>query len=220
MEKKFLVVVRHGRDNGDALSDEGIRQVRNLRQIIWDHVAAIFGENKVVPLYFCFSDFKRALQTAQKLSSGYCGDIVITNLYLTLRGEIRKPRAILEKVLKIADCYCAQVVVVVAHGEMPAVLAETAHEFVTGEKLLKELPPTSQACGHIVDLSTGKITDICFDSLDEKPAQSVAQKEVQLVSGLRTEGLAKMAAQKFGPPKVSSFDALERAISEDDSIPF
>ena len=242
---QLLVVVRHGHDSGDRLTDGGIEQVRNLRQIIWDHVSAVFGKDqKIKPLYFCFSDYKRALQTAQKLSSGHGGDIIITDLYLTRRHEIHEPERIIEKVMKLADCYGSPVIIIVAHGEMPAVLAETAYWWATAKSFLGQLRPTGQACGHIVDMSTGEITDIRFDSLDEKPKEPVVQKVMRISdppmapvafalrtresiasaeqenNGMRREGIKKMSEQKFGPPAVSSFDALERAIDEEDAVPF
>ncbi|MDP2651645.1 MAG: hypothetical protein Q8O94_00730 [bacterium] len=174
-EEQLFVVIRHGIGSDSALSDGGRATIRRTGDVIDALTKKALGAKKVARILFSFSFFGRAVKSAQELSRDN-EDVVITDLYLTERSEIDEPQRILKKVLKIADCYGAQVIVVVAHGEMPAVLSETANEFVIGEKLPEKLPSPSEACGYIVSMKTGEVTSIGPDSLDEKPKDPVVQE--------------------------------------------
>ena len=203
---KLLVIVRHGDYSGsenDPLSDAGIKQIRNLRKVINAFIEKKFGEKRIARIRLSFSHQERAIQSIQELS--FDGeDIVITNLYLTRRSEVREPRKILEKVMGIANHYGADVVVIVAHGDMPAVVVETAHEFVTGNKL-SALPPVHEACGFITDMTTGEVVPISFDSLEKKkPPQPTVPETGRPVS--KGAPRSDRVFRKGGP--------------EDDDIPF
>lgn len=171
---KLLVIVRHGEYSGgdsSPLSVDGRKQIEGLRKVVNDFVAKTFGEVETTKICFSFSGFPRAIESIQGLRS--CGeDIVVTNLYMTDRSDIREPQKILEKVMGVATHYAADVIIIVAHGEMPAVVAETAHEFVTGKKLGNDLPYVGKGRGFIVNMVTGEVTPIGYDSLEaKKPPQ-------------------------------------------------
>ena len=158
--KRLLVIVRHG-DGSSELSDQGRLQIRNLKKIIETRIAEVFEEEKVRSIYFSFSFLERAFQSAKGLAFG--GDVIVTDLYLTERRGISYPERILEKVLAIADCYCAQVITIVAHGDMPSVIAETAYEYITGKQLSEQLCNVGKACGYVIDMNTGEIVFITHE---------------------------------------------------------
>jgi hypothetical protein len=85
-------------------------------------------------------------------------------LYRTERKEINGAQ-VLHKVLGISGIYDAQIITIVAHGLMPSVVAEAAHEFVTGAKLENQLPYPDNAHGYVVDMHTGDVTAIGPDGL-------------------------------------------------------
>ena len=172
--EQLLVIVRHGDygiGSGDSpLSEIGLKQMQDLERVISARVikeAEATGEKRVTRIVFSFSDLKRVFQSAQALRSLGEYIIVTGGLYLTTRDEIREPQKILEEVMGIAKYWGANVIVIVAHGQMPAVITETAHEFVTGKKL-EQLPNVREACGYITMMSTGEVMPIRWDSLEEE----------------------------------------------------
>ncbi|MFA6519756.1 MAG: hypothetical protein WCT41_02955 [Candidatus Paceibacterota bacterium] len=184
---KLLVIVRHGEYSGgdsSPLSEDGRKQMENLRTVVNAFVTKTFGDSETIRVCFSFSALPRALESIRALRcTGE--DMIVTNLYMTDRDEIRKPHEILDKVLRLADHYNANVIIVVAHGEMPSVVAETAHEFVTREKISGSLPYVGKDRGFIVNMSTGEITHIGHDSLDEKkkPAPVVQETTRPVIRG-------------------------------------
>jgi hypothetical protein len=180
---KFLVIVRHGDYAGsgdDPLSKFGIEQMQKLRKVLYDFVlekAKAFGEERVVPIFFSFSDLKRAIESIQELR--WVGrDIIITSEGDASRSHISEPRKIIDKVLGLTNYYGADVIIIVAHGDMPAVIAETARESATGEKLSKNLDMPGKGRGYIVNLSTGEVIPVGWDSLDEKKPSQPATRYV------------------------------------------
>ena len=181
MRDMLLIIVRHG-DYGSGYGDEplsafGIEQMQGLRKAINSLVAEKakkVGQKEFSSLFFSFSQLKRAIQSAQELHRPGCY-IIITDEDYASRRYIPEPKKILEKVLGFADHCGASVVVIVAHGEMPAVIAETAREFVTQKKFRENLPFVSKGRGFVVNMGTGEVTPIGWDdySPDEKllPAQ-------------------------------------------------
>jgi len=160
MERLF-VIVRHGHDNGQVLSDSGRKQMWSLWKVINATVTEVFA-GEVVTLFLSFSDLDRAFQSVRELRF-YGEDIIVLNLSSGVREGIKEPEKILQRVVGIADYYHAQIIIAVAHGDMPAVIAETAHKFITGETLEK-LPSPDMGCGYIINLGTGEVGTIRFDS--------------------------------------------------------
>lgn len=206
--KKFLVIVRHGSYGGNdhsPLSEMGRKQMQSIKKTIDDFVASAFGNEKAIRICFSFSGFPRAIQSIQELRhSGE--DIVITNLYLTEREDIRNPRKILEKVMGVADYYGAAVTVIVAHGQMPAILAETAHEVVT-QKKHPELPWVGEASGYIINLGTGEVIPI--DSYPPKETKPLLPAEREKGRPVFKGGPTRTAVVRKGGPN-----------DPDDDIPF
>lgn len=210
---KLLVIVRHG-DYGNGYGDEplskfGLEQMQKLRKVINAHItekAQAFGEEMVIPIFFSFSSLSRAVQSIRELR--WAGrDIVITSEGDVNRRDIREPKKILDKVLGLANYYGASVIIIVAHGQMPAVLAETAYQLTTG-KTHAELPYVGNACGYITNMSTGEVTPIGYDSLDEKkPMQPVVQETSRPVI-------------RSGPPRVGGPVRKGGPNDIDDDIPF
>ncbi len=167
---KLLVIVRHGEyGNGEhsSLSESGRKQIESLKRVIDALVAETFGDEKSTRVGICFSRFPRAVESIQGLAMKR-DDIIMTNLYMVERKDIREPHKILEKVMGIGSVCDASVVTIVVHGEMPAVLAETAHEFVTGKKFANELPRVGTGRGFVVNMVTGEVMPIGWDSLEKK----------------------------------------------------
>lgn len=170
---KLLIAVRHGEyelgNNESPLSEKGREQMKSLRRVIDFSVEKTFKGWAPKRIYFSFSEFPRAIQSARLLK--YVGEkIVVTDLYDgASRKEITRPMEILRDVMRFSDYYGAEVIVVVAHARMPAVIAGAAHELVTGERLNHELPYVGVACGFVVDMVTGAVTSVGWNDL---PAES------------------------------------------------
>lgn len=180
---KFLVIVRHGDYNGSddsPLSEMGVKQMKKLKEVITTFVlekAKEARQENVSVISFSFSNLERAIQSIQELHWFGCGDIIITEEGMANRMDIRQPRRILDKVMGLLNYYCADAIMIVAHGEMPAVLTETAYEFVTGTEY-KKLPYVDKACGFITNMSTGEVVPIRFGDLDKKAIpQPVVQED-------------------------------------------
>lgn len=175
---KLLIIVRHGSaDSGEGarLTEMGGKQMDALYDVIDMVVNDIYSE-KTPPkrLLFSFSKLPRAIQSIGELAHPFrYEDIILTDLYRTERKDIREPKLIVEKVLGLSEHYEALVTVIVAHGEMPAVIAETAHEMVTGEKI-KELQYPQNAHGFVVNMTTGVILEIHPKLLEEHEARKKA----------------------------------------------
>ena len=180
---KFLVIVRHadydlGTNFGDQpLSALGIEQIQKLRRVICTALQRIGGKRSEAVLV-SFSDLNWAIQSARKLSRP--GDILIVfnggEEGEGNRRHIREPRKILEKLMGFANHCEASVIIAVAHGDMPSVIAETAHEFVTQKRL--NLPSVDKARGFVVDITTGEVTSIGWDNpLDETTSPQTAVRE-------------------------------------------
>lgn len=179
---KILGIFRHGQygvGDEDPLSKLGVEQMQKLKTVIDAHIkkaANAAGDEDIRLLFFSFSNLKRAVQSIQALRWYGC-DIIITNQGSANRSDISNPNKILKKVLALATYYNATVTICIAHGEMAAVITETAHEFVTGNKLSEHLPYPQKASGFITNLTTGEITPIQYDDLDEKkPPQPAVQE--------------------------------------------
>ena len=214
-EERLFIAIRHGDGSDSSLSDSGRMQIRRTGKVIDALTEKSFGAKEVERILFSFSFFGRAFKSAQELSRA-SEDVVTTDLYLTGRSEIREPLKIFHKVMDIADLYCAEVIIIVAHGDMPSVLAEVVHEFVVGKQLEEELRSPNTACGYIVSIKTGEVTPIRPDSLDEKPKESVAP----VMFALKTRESIALDEQIRAEQREKKLVALERAISEDDSVPF
>lgn len=175
---RHLVIVRHGEygsGNRSSLTEGGLKQMQNLKKAIDGFFEKVFGDKPPKRICFSFSNYPRAVQSIQELVYD-CEDIILTELFMTDRNRIYEPEKIFEKVTDIAQYYGADIVVIVAHGQMPAVLTETAHELATRKKLA-ELPYVGNACGYITNLNTGEVVPIRYDDLDAKPAlQPTAQE--------------------------------------------
>jgi len=169
---KLLIIVRHGLSSSgedSPLSGDGRNQVDALKNVINTITEEVYGKEAMPRrLLFCFSRLMRATESIERLSSSTrYEDTVITNLYLTERSEIREPQKIVEKVLGLINHYGASLAVIVAHGEMPSVIAEAASNLVTGEKI-GELPYPGNAHGFIVNMTTGAILKINPKLLEER----------------------------------------------------
>lgn len=191
---KLLIIVRHGaastNANNAGITEIGCAQMDDLCDVIDTVVNDIYGE-KTPPkrLLFSFSKLPRAIQSIGKLAHpSLYEDIILTDLYLTERKDIREPKKIVEKVLGLSEYYEALVAVIVAHGEMPAVIAETAHEMVTGEKS-EEFPYTQNAHGFVINMTTGATLKIHPNFLEEYEAR----KKVDAAAGNIVASLAPWA---------------------------
>ena len=177
-DTELLMIVRHGdSDSGEnaRLTEAGGKQMDALYGVIDTVINDIYGE-KTPPkrLLFSFSKLPRAIQSIGKLAHPFRNeDIILMDLYCTERKDIIEPQKIVEKVLGLSSYYEALVSVVVAHGEMPAVIAETAHEMVTGKKI-KEFPYPQNAHGFVVNMTTGAILKIHPKFLEEYEAHKKA----------------------------------------------
>lgn len=212
--EKHLVIVRHG-DYGYGYDDEplskfGLEQMKKLREVINIFVekAKVTGE-EIPSVFLSFSSLNRAFQSIRELYwDGYGYEIVVINEGYASRSDIREPQKILDRVMGIANRYNADLIVIVAHGDMPSVIAETAHEFVTGKKLGETLSHPGKACGFIVNMATGEITSIGYDSLDEKkPLHPVVQETSRPVI-------------RGGPPRINGPVKKGGPSDIDDDIPF
>lgn len=216
---KFLVIVRHGdRDYGHdpALNERGIKQIQSLREVIRafaKKAMKVAGDQSSKRVLFSFSDSARAWQSIRGLS-GRDEDIIVTNLFITERRDIQEPVKIVQKVTNLALHYGADVIVIVAHGDMPAVIAEAAHESVTGEKL-DRLPSPREACGYIVNMTTGEVTPIRHDDLEKTkpPVPPVREPTRPVMRGAPHP--KNQVVVKGGPSKIST-----RPLDNDDDIPF
>lgn len=178
MSIRFLIAVRHGSydpSDDNSLSQSGLGQMRKLRLVIAEFLAEKIkpsdGEGEYPPrrVVFSFSDKKRAIESAGLLRDSDKEDIIVTNLHLANRNEIHEPDEILKKVLGLGAHYNASVITIVAHGAMPAVIVETASEFVT-KKEPERLPKVAEASGFIVDMTNGEIAKITPNDLEERMA--------------------------------------------------
>ncbi len=172
---RLLAIFRHG-DTGthddDPLSRFGTDQIQKLSRTISILIlegAEAIGE-KIVPIFFSFSTLKRAVESIQMLRWSRKRDIVITSAGEANRKDIKEPHEILSRVTRLMDCYNANMAVIIAHGEMPAVIAETAHELATGQKLAENLEYPGKAHGFVVNLTTGEVFPLGWNSLESKNA--------------------------------------------------
>ena len=166
---KVLFTVRHGDYGGSSLSplsEVGQKQMDNLNKVVTGLIAKTFGDDKVTRVCFSFSAYPRAIESILKLRMPD-EDIVVSGLYMTDRKEIHNPQEIFDKVKSVADFYDAEVAIVVAHGDMPSVLTEAAYEFAT-DKVSPILPSVGYAQGYAINMSTGNVVPIGWNSLSEE----------------------------------------------------
>lgn len=173
--RKLIAVVRHGDyvGNGDdtcPLSELGWNQIVKVRELIEQHCRSVYSSNRedVTRLTFSFSTAVRALQSATLLRSFRDGDIVITDLFITEREDIESPQKIVEMILSRLNHWGLSVAVIVAHGDMPAVLAETVRNLAKNEEG-KSLPYPEKGEGFIVDVESGevhRITPLAFQKIN------------------------------------------------------
>lgn len=181
MNQKTIIIVRHGEYVGSGgsecqLSEFGKKQMAALRKIIFTYLEQIYGKSKygspdVKRLLFSFSSSKRAIESSTSLSDGE--DMIVTELFLTERSEIKEPLAseIVNMVLSRLRHWGASVAVIVAHGDMPAVFAETVRKMAKTSEKFDQLPYTDKAQGYIVGVETGEVLKLSPDGITslEKP---------------------------------------------------
>jgi hypothetical protein len=173
---QLLVAVRHGAygfDESSSLTQLGRVQMQKLEKVIRNTLLGMF-RGYPRRICFSFSTWPRALESALELLEAG-DDLVVTYLYLTNREEINDPQGILAKLTQVAamPVYQAAAIIVVAHGDMPAVLAETARATVTGDG--SQLPRPSNAAGYVVNLGNGEVVAITPDGLTQLDGTEVAE---------------------------------------------
>lgn len=214
--KTCIAIVRHGDyvgggDFQDPLSEHGRNQMRSVREVITEHFRNIYGTNRdgetnVERLAISFSSAKRALESTAILK--FREDMVVTELYLTERNEIDEPEKIVRKVLALLAYYGANACTIVAHGDMPAVFAETLIKIAGGE--VKSLRSPAKGNGFLVNMATGEV----FMVSPEKPKEEVKQPPVvrKPVPEAPTQRTATQPRRQA--PATPLFDDM------DDDIPF
>lgn len=97
---------------------------------------------------------------------------------------------------------------------MPAVIAETAHEFATGKKLAKELTYPGKGRGYVVNMVTGEVTPIGYDLLEKKePPQPAVQKPPPQAVAVKSSKVLHVATKSVAPKP-------QQPLFNDDDIPF
>lgn len=175
-EKRFVAVLRHGHcDSGDLtrLTPHGISQMESVAGVL--HALLLrqyghngFGDPDCFQLTVGFSYQSRLLQSARILKVE--DPLILYDYGMTERDEIESPELIAIEVRGLLDKFSAQVVVVVAHGDMPPVLAEVLATSAGGTP--GRLEGVSFGCGYLVDLETGEVTTLSPKPEEVKPLQS------------------------------------------------
>lgn len=226
----LLAIVRHGEYEGhgndaDPLSVRGHEQMQKIRNIMDAHALQAFKverPHEVKRLVFSFSSTTRALESTFRLKLAG-DDVIVKDLYLAERYEIGQqgPLDIAENVLGLMDHYQAKLGFIVAHGDMPAVLAETFVKMATGQGW--DLGSPEKGHGFLVDTDTGHVMGLSAEGLRALPAPNPSPKSPlkpmhrvpQSVPAAAAQAAATVQPEKVreGPPG-SLFD------EEDDDIPF
>lgn len=174
--------MRHGDSNGynNSLSELGVSQVNALRKIIVAYLRDIYGHDAGT-LRFSFSSYKRMIESSTLLSKNDygedywdMGDMVVTELFLANRCDIGESRItqIVQMVLSRIEHWGASIAIIVAHGDMPAVFAETVRRMAKGHREFDPLPDTEEARGYIISVETGEVLKLSpegITSLFSKP---------------------------------------------------
>ncbi len=214
--KTCIAIVRHGDYVGsggyqDPLSELGWNQMQSVREVITEHLRVIYGTNRdgetnVERLSISFSSAKRALESTVALK--HHEDMIVTELYLTERHEIPAPEKIVRKVLALLAYHGANVATIVAHGDMPAVFAETLIKIADGEA--KSLRSPAKGDGFLVNMATGEVILLS----PKKPKEEVKQPLVvrKPVPEAPTQRTATQPRRQT--PATPLFDDM------DDDIPF
>jgi broad specificity phosphatase PhoE len=166
MKNVSIAVVRHGdvarpAEVDTPLTEHGRTEMYTIRDVITQHLLKMCGRNKsgeinVKRLTMSFSFTRRALESAEILK--YQEDVVVTGLFIARRQDIPDPMRIVQKILGLLSFYEANVATIVAHGDMPAVLAETLIG-VTGLKVPRLYMPATGS-GYLVDMGTGELVTL------------------------------------------------------------
>ena len=211
-----IVIVRHGDYVGgggfeDPLSEYGKNQMQSVREVIAGHFKEVYGVNRRGEtngknLTISFSSAKRALESAAILK--HHEDMIVTELYLTERHEISEPEKIVHKVLSLLAYYGADAAIIVAHGDMPAVFAETLIKIAGGEATSLHSP--AKGDGFLVAMTTGEVTPLS----PKKPKEEVKQRPVIRTSVPEAPTQMTTAQQRRDAPGKPLFDDM------DDDIPF
>ncbi len=187
-----VAIVRHGDyvggggDFQDPLSEYGKKQMQNVREVIDGHLVRIYGKNvqgevNVQRLAISFSSTTRALESilAMKLHE----DMIVTELYFAERYQIREPEKNVRKVLDLLAYYGAKVATIVAHGDMPAVFAETLIKIAVGEE--RSLRSPAKGHGFLVNMATGEVLMLSPAPEKLKDEVTAARQPVPQVSQSR-----------------------------------
>jgi hypothetical protein len=159
MAVRLIAVVRHGVQVGDhgPLSAEGTAQMLEVKHRMVDCIKSAGLSADAKRLTFSFTDTDRAIGSSRIIRGN--GDIIVKDLFFDLRRDIKNPMLLAQDVLGLANHYEAEVVLVVAHGPTPAVLAETLAR-IAGKNDLGELRSPKKGCGYIVDMKTGHVMQL------------------------------------------------------------
>lgn len=123
-------------------------------------VAPAFRDEKTRYKRLLFSSPRnRAIQTANELSS-FREDIVLKDYLMgTDREDFRDHDTFLGGLQGLADYYKADYVIVIGHGDMPALFAETLNKSISGN-LSQSCEYPQNGCGFAVNMDDGSILPI------------------------------------------------------------
>ncbi len=218
----LILITRHAHYHGDSddcsiSEDVGKKDAYKVQEAFFKFLKDRYPSDVPTGLAFAFSSTLRAVRTAEILQRGlgYC-DMVIRSLFITDRDRVSEADLdqILLDIIKTAKMYETEIVVIAAHGNMPAMFAETAHRFVTSKKI--QLENTMTSCGYLIDMSgEGVIFSVdprygLFD-VQYKKEKKVISEEIKPVPSSIVE---EKSAKKKPKPKVEDVNDL------DNDIPF
>lgn len=173
--KVSIAIVRHGPYNGTTnlshLSQEGREQIARVRDDINKHFRVICSNNQVDvrPLAISFSSTARALESTVILKGDE--DMFVMELFLPERDGISEPEKIVQKVLALLTYNGANVASIVAHGDMPAVFAETLVKMASGQSQRLRSPRPAE--GYLVNMATGEVFTLSPEKASGERSQLV-----------------------------------------------
>jgi len=162
IKTRLLCIFRHGeyRGGNTPLTEEGRLEMKKLKGVLEGFITEFCGaggRRRISRLYVSFSDEIRAVESVMLLRGGLHDNVWVADMYKTERDQIAEPEKIVKEILDLAGYFKCEVVIAVAHGSMPSVIAETARELTGGKKLARELKDINNSHGFIVDMRYGSI---------------------------------------------------------------
>ncbi len=137
-EIPMIVCIRPGEGGQQGmLSELGAREMKMLKEQIDDFIKVEYSKSPVSRLLVCFSFNTIAYRSIQRIrNSGDC--CLVKDWAFSDRNEIvmyEDPEMMFEDVLTENSRHSNPVIIIVAHGDMPSVLAEIAYKKVTGKSI-------------------------------------------------------------------------------------